>query len=170
MRKKIWIKEWRSSSWILHKNLQRLFGQHCLNAAMEAYEETRISGLCAEGRWECAVQAIKGLDLEKVIQEISMPSPWKNWAHHSMVIYSIGLTRLSCCKVIKPVWLSVSNCKYIIFVSFMVCQPAPPPLDHPREPLNKSLKRLAVLKRRSKCSYTLCKLRFSRLFALPWSA
>ncbi len=25
----------------------------CLEAALEAYEDAGISGLCAEGRWEC---------------------------------------------------------------------------------------------------------------------
>ena len=39
----------------------------CLKAACEAYENTGISGLCEEGRWECAVAAIRALDLEAVI-------------------------------------------------------------------------------------------------------
>jgi len=42
----------------------------CLKAAIEAYENAGISGLCEEGRWECARQAIKGLDLEKLIAEV----------------------------------------------------------------------------------------------------
>lgn len=39
----------------------------CLEAALEAYEEAGIRGLCAEGRWEYAVQAISTLDLEEVL-------------------------------------------------------------------------------------------------------
>lgn len=39
----------------------------CLEAALEAYEDAGIRGLCAEGRWEYAVQAISTLDLEKVL-------------------------------------------------------------------------------------------------------
>jgi len=39
----------------------------CLKAAVEAYEEAGMSGLCAEGRWELAVQAIRELDLEAVL-------------------------------------------------------------------------------------------------------
>jgi hypothetical protein len=39
----------------------------CLKAAREAYENAGISGLCEEGRWECAVAAIRLLDLEAVI-------------------------------------------------------------------------------------------------------
>jgi hypothetical protein len=39
----------------------------CLKAAREAYENAGISGLCEEGRWECAVNAIRSLDIEAVI-------------------------------------------------------------------------------------------------------
>jgi len=41
----------------------------CLEAAIEAYENAGVSGLCEEGRWECARQAIKELDVEKLIAE-----------------------------------------------------------------------------------------------------
>jgi hypothetical protein len=39
----------------------------CLKAAREAYENAGISGLCEEGRWECALTAISSLDIESVI-------------------------------------------------------------------------------------------------------
>jgi hypothetical protein len=39
----------------------------CLRAAMQAYENAGISGLCGEGRWEMAVQALRGLDLRPVV-------------------------------------------------------------------------------------------------------
>ncbi|WP_372522547.1 acetyltransferase [Sulfuricaulis sp.] len=39
----------------------------CLKAAHEAYENAGISGLCEEGRWECAVAAIRSLDLQAII-------------------------------------------------------------------------------------------------------
>jgi hypothetical protein len=39
----------------------------CLKAAREAYENAGISGLCEEGRWECALTAISSLDVEAVI-------------------------------------------------------------------------------------------------------
>jgi hypothetical protein len=35
----------------------------CLQAALDAYEQAGVSGLCGEGRWEIAVQAIRNLDL-----------------------------------------------------------------------------------------------------------
>ena len=41
----------------------------CLDAALRAYEDAGISGLCHEGRWEIAVQAIRTLDLGPVVRE-----------------------------------------------------------------------------------------------------
>jgi hypothetical protein len=49
----------------------------CLEAALRAYEDAGISGLCEEGRWECAVQAIKGVDLSALIQQAA-GSPDRN--------------------------------------------------------------------------------------------
>ncbi len=45
----------------------------CWKAALEAYEDAGISGLCAEGRWEYAMQAISTLDLEKVLSQSNPP-------------------------------------------------------------------------------------------------
>lgn len=42
----------------------------CLEAALEAYEDAGMSGLCAEGRWECAIQAIRELDLKTVLPKV----------------------------------------------------------------------------------------------------
>lgn len=41
----------------------------CIQAALAAYEDAGISGLCAEGRWEAAVGAIQSLDLKQVAGE-----------------------------------------------------------------------------------------------------
>ncbi len=41
----------------------------CLEAALRAYEEAGISGLCCEGRWELAAQAIRCLDLSPLIEK-----------------------------------------------------------------------------------------------------
>jgi hypothetical protein len=35
----------------------------CMHTALDAYEQAGVSGLCGEGRWELAVQAIRNLDL-----------------------------------------------------------------------------------------------------------
>ncbi len=43
----------------------------CLKAAREAYENAGISGLCEEGRWECALDAIRSLDLEVVMATVA---------------------------------------------------------------------------------------------------
>lgn len=40
----------------------------CLEAARSAYEDAGIRGLCADGRWECAVEAMRDLDLGLIIQ------------------------------------------------------------------------------------------------------
>jgi hypothetical protein len=39
----------------------------CIEAAIRAYEDAGLSGLCHEGRWECAVDAIRGLDLPTLL-------------------------------------------------------------------------------------------------------
>jgi len=51
----------------LHHRLAENVRDACLKAAQEAFESAGISGLCEEGRWECAVNAIRSLDLESVI-------------------------------------------------------------------------------------------------------
>ena len=38
--------------------------QACIEAAKKAYEDAGISGLCAEGRWECALQAMHSVNLD----------------------------------------------------------------------------------------------------------
>ena len=39
----------------------------CLHASLEAYERAAMSGLCHEGAWECAVDAMRALDLDAII-------------------------------------------------------------------------------------------------------
>ncbi len=45
--------------------------QACLKAAREAYENAGISGLCEEGRWECAVDAIRSVDIDAVVDSVT---------------------------------------------------------------------------------------------------
>ena len=48
----------------------------CLDAAIEAYEDAGIRGLCVEGRWEAAVAAIRQLDLSAVLdRRVGSTSP-----------------------------------------------------------------------------------------------
>ena len=39
----------------------------CIQAAVQAYEEGGIFGLCAEGGWEYAVSALQRLDVEALL-------------------------------------------------------------------------------------------------------
>ena len=39
----------------------------CVQAALEAFEDASISGLCCIGAWECAVGAMRMLDVEAVL-------------------------------------------------------------------------------------------------------
>jgi hypothetical protein len=39
----------------------------CLDVATLAYEDAGIRGLCADGRWEAALTAIRQLDLSDVL-------------------------------------------------------------------------------------------------------
>ena len=50
--------------------LAELVRDACMRAALDAYESAGISGLCAEGRWEIAVQAIRILDLKGLLEEL----------------------------------------------------------------------------------------------------
>lgn len=43
----------------------------CLRAALDGYEQAGLSGLCAEGRWEMAIDAIRALDLGSVVARSS---------------------------------------------------------------------------------------------------
>jgi len=40
----------------------------CLDAALLAYEDAGIRGLCADGRWEAALAAIRQLDLSGMFE------------------------------------------------------------------------------------------------------
>ena len=40
-----------------------------LEAALLAYDDAGLRGLCAEGRWEAAVNALRSLDLHPVLRE-----------------------------------------------------------------------------------------------------
>ena len=53
-----------------HMQTAEAVRQACLAAALQAYEEARISGLCHEGRWEYAVDAMRGLPLRPLIEAL----------------------------------------------------------------------------------------------------
>jgi hypothetical protein len=39
----------------------------CLAAALESYEDASIRGLCHEGAWECAIGAIRTLNVRRIL-------------------------------------------------------------------------------------------------------
>jgi hypothetical protein len=39
--------------------------QACLEAAIRAYEEAKLRGMCLDGAWEYALDAIRDLELNK---------------------------------------------------------------------------------------------------------
>jgi hypothetical protein len=46
----------------------------CLEAVLQAYEDAGVQGLCAEGRWEAAVDALRTLDLAPLLREFQHAS------------------------------------------------------------------------------------------------
>ena len=41
--------------------------QACIQAALTAFEDASMNGLCCEGAWESAVGAMQGLDLQNLL-------------------------------------------------------------------------------------------------------
>ena len=60
-----------------HMNLEDLakrIRDACLETVLQAYEDAGVQGLCAEGRWEAAVGALRALDLAPLLREYQHPS------------------------------------------------------------------------------------------------
>ena len=47
----------------------------CVLAALDGYERAQIAGLCQEGAWECAVDAMRTLDLRTILQQPAESRP-----------------------------------------------------------------------------------------------
>lgn len=43
----------------------------CVEAALDGYERAQIAGLCQEGAWECAVDAIRMTDLAAILRRLA---------------------------------------------------------------------------------------------------
>lgn len=43
----------------------------CVKAALDAYERASTDGLCAEGALEVALDAVRGLDVRRLVEELS---------------------------------------------------------------------------------------------------
>jgi hypothetical protein len=51
------------------EDLAKRIREKCVEAILQAYEDAGIQGLCAEGRWETAVGALRTLDLMPVLRQ-----------------------------------------------------------------------------------------------------
>ena len=51
----------------------------CVRTAQAAYERAAADGLCDEGAWEVAVDAIRDLDIDAIIRNV-LSNPDKNFA------------------------------------------------------------------------------------------
>lgn len=43
----------------------------CVRAALAAYEDAGLSGLCAEGRWEHTIGVLRQLDLDPLLNSVA---------------------------------------------------------------------------------------------------
>jgi hypothetical protein len=54
----------------VHMQMAEAVRQACIAAALHAYDDAGVSGLCHEGRWEYAVDAMRGLPLRPLVQAL----------------------------------------------------------------------------------------------------
>ena len=54
----------------VHMPMAEAVRQACMTAALQAYDEAGVRGLCHEGRWEYAVDAMRGLPLRPLIEAL----------------------------------------------------------------------------------------------------
>jgi hypothetical protein len=56
------------------EDLAKRIREAYLDAILHAYEDAGIQGLCAEGRWELAVGALRTLDLTPLLRDFQQSS------------------------------------------------------------------------------------------------
>ena len=56
------------------EDLAKRIRDACLEAVLQAYEDAGVQGLCAEGRWEVAVGALKTVELAPLLREFKQQS------------------------------------------------------------------------------------------------
>jgi hypothetical protein len=53
------------------RRLAEAIRQVCLRAALAGYEDASMSGLCHEGAWECAIDSIRSLDINALLEQMA---------------------------------------------------------------------------------------------------
>ena len=56
------------------EDLAKRIRETCVEAALQAYEDAGIQGLCADGRWEAAVSALRTVELAPLLRQLKGPS------------------------------------------------------------------------------------------------
>jgi hypothetical protein len=56
------------------EDLAKSIRDTCVEAVLQAYEDAGVQGLCAEGRWEAAVGALRRVDLAPLLRDFQHPS------------------------------------------------------------------------------------------------
>ena len=67
----------------VHMQMAEAVRQACLAAALQAYEDAGLSGLCHEGRWECAVDAIRARPLRPLVHALLRPAEHEEGGGHT---------------------------------------------------------------------------------------
>ena len=52
------------------EDLAKRIREACITAVLQAYEDAGIQGLCAEGRWEAAVDALRTVEITPLLCEL----------------------------------------------------------------------------------------------------
>jgi hypothetical protein len=55
------------------EDLAKRIREVCIDAVLQSYEDAGMQGLCAEGRWEAAVDALRTVDLAPLVREFQQP-------------------------------------------------------------------------------------------------
>ena len=67
----VWgVPERRTDRMDVYMPMAEAVRQGCITAALQAYEDAGVSGLCHDGRWEYAVDAMRGLNLRPLVQAL----------------------------------------------------------------------------------------------------
>jgi hypothetical protein len=56
-------------SYMDSEDLAKRIRNTCIEAVLQAYEDAGMQGLCAEGRWEAAVDALRTVELAPLLRE-----------------------------------------------------------------------------------------------------